>query len=179
MITKKDLFRLIIKIFGLYLIIVTFFSTLPSTFLWAFSEFNIYLIIYAIIVLFVTLYLFVSLVFHPDKVIRWLKLDQGFDNNEIKIERFNSEKIIMLAILIIGGNLFIKNIPIFLNHTFFAFKSSVPSNFANDIAFQYGGQTNYLDWGISMVNLIIGYLLITNHTYISKLLKNKNANNTP
>lgn len=172
MITKKDFFRLIIKIFGLYFIISTLFSVIPSQFSWAFTDFEPTVIIYVLIEIGIILFLFSSLIFHPNKVIKWLKLDKGFDNNEINIDRFNTENIIKLAIIIIGGNLLIQDIPVFLSHTFYAFKSSAQTNFADDLAYQFV-RVNYIDWAISIMNLIVGYLLITNYVSFSKWLTKK------
>lgn len=116
--TKKDLFRLIIKIFGLYTIITTIFSALPSNISWVITQIDITGIIWLIGTVIVIILLFMFLVYKPDKIIGWLKLDKGFDNDSIEFQNFNSENILKLAVIVIGGILLLKNIPAFLSHTF-------------------------------------------------------------
>lgn len=175
--TKKDLFRLIIKIFGLYFVISSMFSILPfiiesvltqsdlnvqfdySGFFWLI--FNIVWIIF----------LFVFLIYKPDLIVKWLKLDKGFDDDRIDFQNFNTSNILKLAVIVIGGLLLIHNIPIFLSTSWFAFKSSVGSNINNDNAFHFGSLRDYLNWGISFINIVIGYFLVTNYNFVSKILK--------
>ena len=177
--TKKDLFRLIIKIFGLYFMISSMFSILPfiiesvttlidfnvqfdySGFIW--TMFNIAWIIL----------LFVFLIYKPDLIVKWLKLDKGFDDDRIDFQNFNTANILKLAMIVIGGLLLIHNIPIFLSSSWFAFKSSVGSNINNDNTIHFGGLKDYLNWGICFINIVIGYLLVTNYNFVSKILKEK------
>jgi hypothetical protein len=70
--TKKDLFRLIIKIFGLYSIITTIFSALPSNISWVIMQIDITGIIWLIGTVVVIVLLFMFLVYKPDKIIGWL-----------------------------------------------------------------------------------------------------------
>ena len=101
--TKKDLFRLIIKIFGLYSIITTIFSALPSNISWVITQIDLTGIIWLIGTVIVIILLFMFLVYKPDKIIGWLKLDRGFDNDTIEFQNFNSENILKLAVIVIGG----------------------------------------------------------------------------
>ena len=171
--TKKDLFRIIIKIFGLYLAIATLFSTIPNNISWAIQGFDVNGIIYTLLATGITLFLFITLVFNPDKIINWLKLDKGFDHDEIIIKQFSTDNILQLAIILIGGSLMIEYIPIFLSHSYFAFKTSAQNSFLSDYAYQYGEGRDYMKWGISFINLLIGYLLITKYKTISNRLTPK------
>lgn len=175
--TKKDLFRLIIKIFGLYSIITTIFSALPSNISWVIMQIDITGIFWLIGTIIVICLLFLFLVYKPDKIIGWLKLDRGFDNDTIEFQNFNSENIIKLAVIVIGGILILKNIPAFLSHTLFAFKSSVQTDFESNRIIKYGELKDYIYWLTSFLNIVIGYLLLTNYNYISRILKKKNETN--
>jgi hypothetical protein len=172
--TKKDLFRLIIKIFGLYSIITTIFSALPSNISWVITQIDLTGIIWLIGTVIVIILLFMFLVYKPDKIIGWLKLDRGFDNDTIEFQNFNSENILKLAVIVIGGILLLKNIPAFLSHTLFAFKSSVQTNFESNRIIKYGELKDYIYWLTSFLNIVIGYLMLTNYNYISRILKKKN-----
>lgn len=179
--TKKDLFRLIIKIFGLYFVISTPFSILPMIIESLTSQFDSNVpfdyvgLIWLMVNMACIILLFVFLIYKPDIIVKWLKLDRGFDDDRIDFQNFNTANILKLAVIVIGGLLLIHNIPTFLCKTWFAFKSSVGSNFNNDNAIHFGGLRDYLNWGISFINIVIGYLLVTNYTFVSKLLKEKNV----
>ena len=67
----------------------------------------------------------------------------------------------------------IHNIPIFLSNALFEFKSSVGSNINNDNPIHYGSLKDNLNLGISFINIILGYFLVTNYNYVSKILKEK------
>ena len=175
--TKKDLFRLIIKIFGLYSIITTIFSAVPSNISWVIMQIDLAGIIWMIGTVVVIVLLFMFLVYKPDKIIGWLKLDRGFDNDTIEFQNFNSENILKLAVIVIGGILLLKNIPAFLSHTLFAFKSSVQTDFESNRIIKYGELKDYIYWLTSFLNIVIGYLMLTNYNYISRILKKKNEKN--
>jgi hypothetical protein len=167
--TKKDLFRLIIKIIGLFLILSTLFTALPSSVSWLMMELDIYSIIWVIFIAAIIFLFFMFLTFKPDKIIKWLKLDQGFDSDNIEFQKFNNENILKLAVIVIGGILLIDNIPAFLTHTLFAFHLSIKNVF-------YGSQDN-IKWLMSFINILIGYLMLRNYSYISRILKKGNEKN--
>jgi hypothetical protein len=179
--TKKDFFRLIIKIFGLYFVISTMFSILPLIIESSTTQFdfNVQFDYAGLILLMVNIaciiLFFVFLIYKPDIIVKWFKLDRGFDDDRIDFQNFNTAKILKLALIVIGGLLLIYNIPIFLSNAWFAFKSSVGSNFNNENANHFGSSKDYLYWGISFIKIVIGYLLVTNYAFVSKLLKEKNG----
>lgn len=79
--------------------------------------------------------------------------------------------------MIIGGFLFLENIPSFLSYTLFAFKSSIPQGFDqaynNQGILKYKNIEDYVHWGSSAFNLLIGYLLVTNFKRVSEFLDKK------
>lgn len=178
--TKKDFFRLIIKIFGLYFVISTLFSIVPMIIESVISQFDFkvqfdYLgFIWTITSTAVIILLFILLIYKSDLIIKWLKLDKGFDDERIEFQNFNTVNILKLAVIVIGGLLLIHNIPAFLSNGWFAIKSSVGSDFNIDNAIHFGSLREYINLGISFINIVIGYLLVTNYTFVSKLLKEKN-----
>jgi len=109
-------------------------------------------------------------------VSNFLKLDKGFDDNRIDFG-LKSLDIIKFAVLIIGGFLFIENVPTFLSHTLFAFKSSIPQGFdqahENPGLIKYNRLEDYVYWITSGFNLLVGYFLIKNFKKISSYLNKK------
>jgi hypothetical protein len=120
-------------------------------------------ILWIAIAAFVVVGLFVVLIFKADKVVRLLKLDKGFDDEKIEIGNLKPTDIIKIGTFIIGGLLILDNIPAFLSHSLFAFKGDV-------IGLEYNSQDKFR-WAVSGLNLIIGFLLLTNYDFVAKKLK--------
>ena len=175
--TKRDFFILTIKIFGLFSIITALFSTLPNNISFVIQNIEFTGIIWLIITTLIIIGLFYLLLRKADKVSDFLKLEKGFDQERIDFSGLKSLDIIKFGILIIGGFLFIENIPSFLSHTLFAFKSSIPQGFdqayENRGILKYNRLEDYVYWISSGFNLIIGYLLIVNFKRISNYLNKK------
>ena len=168
--TKKDFFRLVIKIFGLYSVISIIYSVFPSNIFMVLNDIDFVGILWIIGSLLIVGLLFAFLIYKPDKIISWLNLDKGFDDDKIDFQNFNNTNIVKLAVIVIGGIMLIRNIPAFLSHTLFAFKSSV-GGYDNIFIFTL---KDYIYWATSFLNIIAGYLILTNFNYISKILKDKN-----
>ena len=164
--TKKDLFRLIIKIFGLYWIVLIFFTLLPNYFSFIFSGPNFQWKIWLVISVLIILSLFLFLIYKTDKIIAWLKLDQGFDEDRIDFQNFNPESILNLALIILGGMLILNNVGEVLSHSFVAFKVML----AHESAIITQGAQNNIKFVLSILNIVIGYLFLKNYPVISKFL---------
>jgi hypothetical protein len=168
---------LLIKIFGLYSIITVLFSTLPNNISFVIQNIGITGIIWLIITTLIIIGLFYLLLKKADKVSDLLKLEKGFDQEIIDFSGLKSLDIIKFVVLIIGGFLFIENLPTFLSHTLFAFKSSIPQRFdqayENRGILKYNRLEDYVYWISSASNLIIGILLVMNFKKISKYLNKK------
>ncbi|WP_208686248.1 hypothetical protein [Flavobacterium sp. SLB02] len=93
-------------------------------------------------------------------IIDKLKLDKGFETENIELN-FDSTKIISIAIIVIGGLLFIDNIPILLKD-FFTF-------FQQKVLFKDYPKSGWIIF--SFCKVIIGYLLMTNSFGIAKLIE--------
>ncbi|MDQ3110867.1 MAG: hypothetical protein M3R17_13320 [Bacteroidota bacterium] len=161
----KDFFRLILKLFGLYALVICLFTFLPGTItqLWGFGELTGLLL--GLCILAIPVLLFLLLLFRHDIIIRWLRLDQGFDEERINFGDLSSANILKLGSIITGGFLIIDSIPLLLNDTLFIFKASLAGKQDHDKI--------YLSWGINFVKITLGYLLIRNHEFVSKLLRTR------
>lgn len=176
--TKKDFFRLLIKIFGLYSVISVLFSVFPNNLFMVINQIDFVGIVWIVVSLLAVGLLFAFLIYKPDKIIGLLKLDKGFDDDSFDFQNFNNSNIFKLAVIVIGGILLIKSIPSFLSHTLFAFKSS----FGNELdinVFKFALK-DYVQWAISFINIIIGYLMLTKFNHFIKIFKDKEnkGNNT-
>lgn len=163
--TKKDFFTLLIKVFGLFSLVTSLFSVLPSNISFAITNIDAISIIWIVVTISVVTGLFVLLIFESDKVVNILKLDKGFDSERIEFGNLGANDIIKIGTFIMGGILILENIPPFLSHTLFAFKGSV-------VGFEYNDVDKF-NWVVSGLNLVIGYLLMTNYEFVAKRLRIK------
>jgi len=164
--TKKDFFRVIIKLFGLYWLINTIFS-LSQVFYFATNwDSGATGLLFSGFTLFFAVFVFVLLILGADKIISWLKLDKGFDDDKFEIYQFNVELILILAMVLIGGMLILDNIPVFINQAYMAIK--LHASPSGDIMALNGYSTYHL--AVSFTKVVLGYLLITNYNVVRKLL---------
>ena len=161
--TKKDFFVLIIKLFGLYSIITSIFSVLPNNIAFALSDIGAFGIIWIILVVIIVLGLFVLLIFKSEKIVKLLKLENGFDDDKINLDKLTASEIVKVATIIIGGLLIIDNLPIFLSNTFFQFKNNLNGLIDN-------GNSKFY-WAVSAIKIVLGFILVTNYKHIANLLK--------
>jgi len=171
--TKKDFIRIIIKLFGLYAVISSIFSAIPGNIVYVFMETEIVGILWLIAVIIIILLLFAFLIFKSDSIIKFFKLDKGFDDERIEFSNFNTENLIKLAIILIGGFVMVGEIPSFLGQSYFALRSIIKS-----VEYHYVLETkDYIRWISSAVSILLGYYLMTNYSNISKYIKKINDKN--
>jgi hypothetical protein len=162
--TKRDFFKVLIKIFGLYSLVLTVFSIIPQNISNILFSFDFAMLLMVVASVLISIGLFVILLFKTDSIINLLKLDKGFDDELIHFGNLNNENILKLALLIIGGFLIIDHTPRFLLDAVNVFKYKI--NFSTI----EGSKVNYYSLSFEALNILIGYLLITNYKSISKFI---------
>jgi hypothetical protein len=140
--------------------VISLFSVLPSSISFAMYGLDAVSIMWITIAVIVTIGLFILLIFKSEQIVSILDLDKGFDEEKIEIYNLNSNYIFKLEILITGAILILDNIPSFLSHLFFAFKSNL-------IGMEYESKQKFL-FAVSITKIIIGYLLFTITTLLQK-----------
>ena len=172
--TKRDFFRIIIKLFGLYSLILTVFNYIPSNIGYVTFEFEPIVLLWIFGVTAFTVLIYVFLILKTDRIINLLKIDKGFDDERIEFGDFNSLSIFKFALIIIGGFLIVDYLPNFLQYTYLAFKSQVTAkglNYLEEVAF--GKPLDYFNWAITGINIVVGIVLLTNYDQIAKWLTRK------
>lgn len=165
--TKKDFFRIIIKLAGIYWLVTTMYSQLPYLFSAIFNNSDYRLLPYSIGFFLICFAIFILLVFYTDKIIGWLKLDRGFDEERIEFSNFNMGNIVKLALIIVGCMLIVNFIPTFIVQTYYYIKIHISTDLAD--SFGYTSQNGY-QWTLSFLSLILGYILLTNYPALSKFI---------
>lgn len=170
--TKTDLFRVIIKMFGLYCFIEALFQFVPNLSVsWGFNSSNFVL---SLIYLLSTLLIAFLLLFQTDRLIRVLRLEKGFDGKYIETKDLNTTWLFNLGLILLGLLMIVDNIAQFLNFCYLAFKKQVASNGLDEIdGAMLDLQLDYHWWIISGLNVLIGLIMLTNYKQISKLFIGK------
>lgn len=166
--TKRDFFRIIIKIFGLYSMVLALFSFLPSNIsnvLIYKDEIGILLVIFSSVLL--SIALFLILIFKSDFIIDKLGLDEGFDDDKLIFGDFKNEQIFKLSIILIGGFLIVDYFPSVLFEMINIFKTKSSNNSI------YGYEVDYYNFIVGIINVIIGLFLVNNYKSISSYLNKK------
>jgi hypothetical protein len=165
--TKRDFFRLMIKLFGLYSGLLAIFTVIPNNITNVMYQFDVTILLFIIASTLLIVFFFIFLIFKTDLVIDKLKLDKGFDDDTIQFESLSTESIVKIAIFLIGGFLIIDYLPNFLNYTLQAFRSKVQSSEYSNMP------VNYFNWIVSGINILLGYLLLTNYKIIANYFDKK------
>ena len=173
--TKTDLFRVIIKIFGIYCFIDALFQMIPNlSYSGGFYSMSLKV---SLIFLLVTGLIAYFLLFHTDRIIKFLQLDRGFDFDNIDIGNLKSDGLFKFALIFIGLLLVVDNVGQFLNFCYLAFKKQVSSTGLDEIdGFMLEQQLDYNWWIVSALNVVMGIIILTNYKRIAKLFVKKEKN---
>lgn len=171
--TKRDFFRTIIKLFGLYLAISTLFTNIPNTLIYTF-EFGISLMWVSIASFLFVLLCVLFLLFRADAIIDFLHLDKGFDEETIVFGDLNNLNLLKFAVILIGAFLLVDYTPEFISQCYFAFKNTVKSgSYGNTMDLLNYERSDYMLWTISGIKVVLGYLMLTNYNKVARWLIRK------
>jgi hypothetical protein len=154
--SKRDLFRIIIRVYAIYSLIIGILYIVPQNIGAMSYEIQSGMGGYSVLVLILSVAFVFALTMllnrKADTIINWFKLDQGYDTNEAPLSQFNTEFIFTIASVIIGGFLIIDYAPLLILQTYNAFK----------LTQQYGNLNDSFktEWALSVVRILVGYLLI-------------------
>jgi hypothetical protein len=158
--TKRDFFILLIKLIGLFYLIKSLFLTTLVL-----RQLDVLALISFLVTLTVVVGLFWLLIFRADKVVAFLQLESGLSDERIELGNIRTGDIIKIGTFVIGGLLIIDSIPQFLNHAYW-FVS------ANSSEQEFSSSDRYY-LVVSGLNILLGYLLVTNYAFVSKIINVK------
>lgn len=166
--TKRDFFRLVIKLIALNAVI-TSILILPTQF------FNIHFgiddIIQIIGITLIGIIVMTSLIYliikYTDRVINFFMLDKGYDNDRIEINSISSQQIIKLIIVFISGTLIVEN----LAYVFVELINVFKYNAYGDILIDE--KPKYYWMYVRLTSIAFGVIILFNSTKISQILDKK------
>lgn len=165
----RDLFRLILKLLGLYALIISLFTFLPKAF--SISDLELASFIWIFVVSVILLGFFIFIVFKSDMIIDLLELDQGFEEKKVSFGSVDKLTLIKLGIIIAGGFLIIEKLPEFIYQTFHLMKDQPePSAWQKFVGRNQPSAKPGISLAISGLQLITGGLLLVFRNKLSVLL---------
>jgi len=170
---KKDFFTIIVKLFGLYLFVTTLFNIIPSSLQYWASESEWFFRLIPLAAIFLAVSLVTLFLFYAHIVTTFLKLDKGFEDEEINFGSLDAEKILHLGLIIVGGLMFLDNLPLLLTNGYLALKDSVQTTF-DATGTPFGTQLDYAYLWSSGLSVLSGYLILTNYRWLATWLLSRN-----
>ncbi|SKC06675.1 hypothetical protein SAMN05660477_02774 [Soonwooa buanensis] len=158
--TKKDFFRIVIKLFVFSACIQTFFNVVKNILNVLSSGITsadtfLYSVIINVLVIIVLLFFLRFVVTKPDFIINFFKLDKNFDDDKIVIGDFSSAKLLNLGLFTVGVYFIITSLGSLISNLYLlSGDSSVLQNpYFKDVWSKQELIT-------SIVNIIIGSILV-------------------
>lgn len=171
--TKRDFFRLVIKLFGLYTIVRSLLVVLPSSLTILFNGSNfIGSLAWFIGVIAAAIGLYVLLILKADTIINWLKLDKGFDDNNMNISNLNITKLLTLGLIIIGGLLIINSLISLVTNVTTIVSTRMQYFDGNTGISSFTQNRSYISVIGNILSIIIGYFLLVKATYLGQRFGN-------
>lgn len=156
---KKDLFVMIVKLFGLYSGIISLFAFLPQQVpLILMEDNNAYFI--TLLVSLAIVGLFLVLIFKAGSIVTFLKLEDGFTTDEFNMTSINANDLIRIASIVIGGLLIVDNLPHLVSNVIYEYVTK-------DDGYTRMTRADFA-WASSALSIIIGYLLVTRNELVGK-----------
>lgn len=162
--TRRDIYIILLKCFGLYLIFMTFSSTIV---------FNTSQLLYnedtgtwigVIIGYLFYLGLFFLLFVNTTVLAGWLKLDRGLDGDEIAMDKVKSESLVKLVVLGLSAFLVVQSLPLILSNLVFAF--------SDELVDQEMGRLEKIEILELFIRFFGGILVFTNFRSVAQWLYN-------
>lgn len=163
----KDFFRITLKVIAL---IVAFSSVIPLLLnIYNFGVAELYpIFITSGLILIYIAFIYLILI-KVDLIIKWLKLDSGFDSDFINLKEINTDKVISFIIIILGLYLSFSSLPTLLQETFLLFRSEVSYDLLNQLDFK----NDYYLYN-SLIQFFVGLIIVASRKLISNLFTVKN-----
>jgi len=174
--TPKNLFNIILKIFGLFFLreivytipqlisLIPFFTKADDFGGEQFSSGDIVPFIVTLIAIAFYVYIIYQLLFNTNKIIDKLKLDQGFNQQEFSFN-ISTSLILTISLIVIGGVILTNEIPNFCKNIFSYFQEKDLSHGLT--------KPNYSYIVVSGVKIIIGLLIIGERTRIVEFVEKR------
>ena len=170
--TKKDLFRIIIRFFGLYSLIFALTSVLPMIpFVLFTGSIDIGVAVGVTIGILLLVALFVLVIGFPDVIINLLKLMNGFDDDQFVCNKESIFKLIGVILFITGGYLIIDNAV--------SLVVTVYNQISGSKFFSFFQVSEYVNIFKQIVLLVIGCYIVGNYKQVTEFFFKEKGSKNP
>ena len=169
--TKRDLFKVAIRLFGLLSLVSSLFQTLPSLVEYNLRYITTPVVVIAVIIVLLLLMFYRLIFLYTDKIIDWLRLSDGFEDDKIVFGESSFYTLVKLSIVMFGIYILVVNVPAILSDLYFLFKSKVSRSNVDYGQYQF----KPFDWYYYISNMIIAGLFVIYPDWIArKISDNRN-----
>jgi hypothetical protein len=171
--TYRDLFRVVIRMFALMALVYNLFTAFPQFYSYMNLEPNALMFLGLFVSIALLFGIFFLLIVKADLIIDVLRLDKGFDRNEISLQNITTKSLLQLGVILVGGSTLIDAFPELIVSAFGWFSDKVRDE---------GGIYSILNpktdasIGYVFIRVLIGYLLISNFDRVASFLTPKKEN---
>lgn len=173
--TKRDLFRIIIKIIGLYFILqipLNVFNlvgtVLNTKYLNSKVWYDFVEILFILFTSVVVAGMFIFFIFKSDKLIDALKLDKNFDSDKIiAFDNISAREVLKVGIILVAGASFVNDIGPAINSCFYIVSEDTTA--PHHVGYSLNN-FNYLIFTKNIVCVIISLILIFNSSQLAEYL---------
>ena len=176
--TTRDLFLIIIRLIGIYLAYTGIVFVLTE--FMASVEFIAHepgFLLFLFMPLLGVLIAYVVLIRSADNLIDHLKLDKGFSTEKIDLSRPDFERIAAFIMLFLALILVAFSLPSFVEKCFLAFRFMVRTQGLDPEQELLFHGSDYSQWILNGVNLLIAYFIFTNSRRLGNWLVRINERN--
>lgn len=168
--SKRDFFRIVIRLIGTLSLISALFQTLPNLVAQEInyqnigSELGFAVIAIMVLLLLLTIMFYRLLFLYTDKIIDWLRLDKGYDSDHIVLgENGGITTLLRIALVVFGLYVLVNNIFPLLYNIYYSFRSRIDLG----IDSQFESSVAGYDWFYYIGNFMIAIILINYNEVIA------------
>lgn len=162
----KDFFKLALKLIAIfYAVEAIYFLAGNIQYFINIYEYEVITITWTILSTLIPVLMYYLIFVQSDKLVKFLKIDQGFEGKKVNFGSLSSLEILKIAFIIFGLIMIVWGLPNFLTNGFYAFKYSAGPQLyePHPDAIRY----DYFEMTQSGVYILMGYLMVSNYKRIA------------
>ena len=162
----KDFIKLALKLIAIfYTIDGIYFIARNIQYFVITYEYKLYTVTWTIMTTVIPILMYYLIFVQSDKLIKFLKIDEGFEGQKVQFGNLKSNEILKIAFVIFGLLMIVWGLPNFLTNCFYAFKYSTEPRL-----YEPAPETlifDYFEITQSAIYILLGYLMLTNYKRIA------------
>ena len=161
----KDFFKLALKLIAIFYAVdaIYLISSNIQYFMYS-QQYSNVTTLWIIITTVLPVLMYYLIFIQSDKLIKFLKIDKGFEGKEVNFGNLTSNEILKIAFIFFGCIMIVWGLPNFLINCFYAFKYSAGQQLIDSKStIKY----DYFEMTQSAIYVLMGYLMVSNYKRIA------------